>query len=127
MTFVSDNGPQYGSWEMQEFAESCGLKHTTSSPHFPQSNEMAERLVKKVKSLLDKVSDLYMAVLSYRATPLPWCNLSPVSIGRRLKTDIPQPKKAVIPEWPHLRSFLEDKEWKEKQKSASGGDTGSPS
>ena len=121
VTLVSDNGPQYASREMQEFAESYGFKLTTSSPHFPQSNGMAERSVKTVKSLLDKASDLYMTVLSYRATPLPWCNLSQAKLlmGRRQKTDIPQPKTAFIPEWSHLRGFREkDKEWKEKQKSA---------
>ena len=92
----------------------------TSSPHFPQSNGMAERSVKTVKSLLEKSSDPYMAILSYRATPLPWCNLSPAELlmGRRLKTDIPQPRKAFTPEWPHLFGFREkDKEWKERQKS----------
>ena len=119
-TLVSDNGPQYASREMQEFAESYGFKHVTSSPHFPQSNGMAERSVKTVKSLLEKSSDPYMAILSYRATPLPWCNLSPAELlmGRRLKTDIPQPRKAFTPEWPHLFGFREkDKEWKERQKS----------
>ena len=39
---------------------------------------MAERSVKTVESLLEKSSDPYMAILNYRATPLPWCNLSPV-------------------------------------------------
>ena len=61
-----------------------------------------------------------MAVLSYQATPLPWCNLSPAKLlmGRRLKTDIPQPKKAFILEWPHLSGIPEkDKEWKKKQRS----------
>lgn len=120
VTFVSDNGPQYTSREMQEFAESYGFKQVTSSPHFPQSNGMAERSVKTVKSLLDKSNDPYMAILSYRTTPLPWCNLSLAELlmGRRLKTDIPQPKKAFVPEWPHLTGFREkDKEWKDKQKS----------
>ena len=109
VTFVSDNGPHNASWEMQEFAESYGFKHITSSPHFPQSNGMAERSVKTVKSLLDRASDPYMAVLSYRATPLPWCNLSPAELlmGRCLKTDIPQPKIAFRPEWPHLKGFRE--------------------
>ena len=68
---VSDNGPQYACQAMQEFAESYGFKHVTSSPHLPQSNGMAERSVKTVKSLLEKSSDPYMAILSYRATPLP--------------------------------------------------------
>ena len=105
---------------MQEFTESYGFKHVTSSPHFSQSNGMAERSVKTVKSLLEKSSDPYMAILSYRTTPLPWCNLSPAELlmGRRLKTDIPQPRKAFTPEWPHLFGFREkDKEWKERRKS----------
>ena len=89
-TLVSNNGPQYACWEMQKFAESYGFEHFTSSPHFPQSNGMAERSVKTVLSLMEKSSDPYVAILSYRATPLPWCNLSTAELllGRRLKTDI---------------------------------------
>ncbi len=54
---VSDNGPQYACREMQEFAESYRFKHVTSSPHFLQSNGMAERSVITVKSLWEKSSD----------------------------------------------------------------------
>ena len=75
--FVSYNGPQYTSQEMKEFAQSYGFKHVSSSPHLPHFNGMAERSVKTVKSLLVKSSSPYIAVLNYRATPLPWCNLSP--------------------------------------------------
>jgi len=60
-----------------------------------------------------------MAILSYRATPLPWCNLSTAELlmGRRLKADITQPQKAFTPEWLHLLGFREkDKERKKKQK-----------
>ena len=39
---MSDNGPQYPSQEFTTFAKTYGFKHTTSSPHFPQSNGHAE-------------------------------------------------------------------------------------
>ena len=77
---VSDNGPQYSSKEMQEFADQYGFQHITSSPHYPQSNGLAERSVKTVKSLLDKSADPYIALLSYRTTPFPWCGLSPAEL-----------------------------------------------
>ena len=114
---VSDNGPQYSSTEMQEFAEWYNFQHITSSPHYPQSNSMAERAVKTAKSLLEKSVDPHMALLSYRATPLPWCGLSPAEplMGRRLQTDIPQPKRVFIPDWPYLASFREKDE---KQKGS---------
>jgi len=62
---------------------------------------------------------MYMALLSYRTTPLPWCNLTPAELlmGRQLKTDVPLTKELLIPSWPHLTDFAEkDRRCKEKQK-----------
>ena len=47
----SDNGPQYSSHEMREFATTYGFTHITSSPRYPQSNDFAERMAKSVKQL----------------------------------------------------------------------------
>jgi len=82
--FMSDNGPQFVAQEMKEFAELYGFEHITSSPHYPRSNGLVERNVKTVKSLLEHSPDPYLALLSYRATPLPFCGLSPaeLSMGR---------------------------------------------
>lgn len=44
-TVVSDNGPSYSSSEFTCFAESWGFTHTTTSPHYPQSNGLAEKYV----------------------------------------------------------------------------------
>ncbi len=72
-----------------------------------------------VKGLLDNSPDQYMALRSYRATPLPWCQLSPAELlmGRRIRTDVPQVKKLLTPQWPHVRKFKRlDMEFKMAQK-----------
>ena len=61
----------------------------------------------------------YMALLSYRATPLPWCNLSPTELlmGRRVRTPLPQTDEQLIPDWPYLQAFKQqNREFKERQK-----------
>ena len=79
-TVISDNGPQYDSVEMKQFASTYGFNHVTSSPYYPQSNGLAERMVKTIKSPIAETSDISLALLSYRATPLPWCRLSPAEL-----------------------------------------------
>ena len=116
---VSDNGPQYVSEEMKSFATAYGFSHITSSPHYPKSNGLAERSVRTVKSILSKSTDSYIGLLSYRATPLPWCGMSPAQLlmGRRLRTDVPQVEESFIPDWSHLQDFEnKDKQFKRKQK-----------
>ena len=77
---ISDNGPQFNSQDMKEFSEIYGFRHTTTSPHYSQTNGLAERTAKTVKGLLEYCSDPYQALLSNRATPFPWCRLSPAEL-----------------------------------------------
>ena len=72
-----------------------------------------------MKCLLKHTTDPYLALLSYRSTPLPWCNYSPAELlmGRRVMTDIPQAACHLIPRWHFLPDFQQkDKRFKEKQK-----------
>lgn len=45
---ISDNGPQFSAEEYKAFTE-WGIKHITSSPHYPQANGLAEKYVQVVK------------------------------------------------------------------------------
>ena len=105
-TVISDNGPQFSSNEFSAFATSYNFIHTTSSPYYPQSNGQAEWTVQTAKRLLTKSDDPYLALLIYRATPLPWCNLSPSQLlmGRHLRTNLPQVQEHLQPKWTYLGS-----------------------
>ena len=117
---VSDNGLQYASQQMSEFAKSYGFKHTTSSPYYPQGNGQIERTVKTDKSLLihgDK--DPQLSLMSYRATPLTWCGISPAELlmGRKIRTCVPVIDNLLKPDWPYLSKFRNKEEaFKRKQK-----------
>ena len=106
---LSDNGPQYSSQEFTAFADLYGFTHTTSSPHYLQSNGLAERTVKTVKGLLKEAADPHLALVTYRATSLLWCTLSPAELlmGRKLHTDIPTTTKSLMPQWKFLEIFRE--------------------
>lgn len=54
MTVISDNGPQFSSQCFKDFAEKYGFEHATLSPHYPQSNGLAEKGVQIVKHILKK-------------------------------------------------------------------------
>ncbi len=115
----SDNGPQYSSHEFAVFADSYGFKHSTSSPLYPQSNGQAERMVQTAKRLMTNSSDPFMALLTYRATPLPWCGLSPAELcmGRQIRTTVPQPIQHLIPQWTYIPEFRRrNEEFKGRQK-----------
>ena len=76
--------------------------------------------MRTVKGLFKQSADTYMALLSYRATPLPFCGLSPAELlmGRRIRTDIPQVTKQLIPKWPYLDQFSkQNKKYKARQTS----------
>ena len=119
-TVISDNGPQYSSEAFRFFSQEYNFNHVMSSPHYPQSNGLAERMVRTAKALLSKSSHPYLALLAYRSTPLPWCGLSPAELlmGRKIRSEVPQHPTNFIPKWSYLPMVRQkDKETKELQKA----------
>ena len=92
--FRSDNGPCYSSQEFKIFMQNWSIEHRTSSPHYPQSNGLAESMVKVSKSLIEKavLKDLpwNRFLLDYRCTPISSKIPSPAEIlfGRKLRSSI---------------------------------------
>ena len=70
------------------------VNHITSSPHYPQSNGLAEKYVQIVKSLFYKAKeegkDFYKCLMIYCNTPLTGSLQSPMQIlqGRNARSDL---------------------------------------
>ena len=92
--FRSDNGPCYSSQEFRFFMQNWLIEHRTSSPHYPQSNGLAESMVKVSKNLIEKAvrQDLpwNRLLLDYRCSPISSEIPSPAEIlfGRKLRSSI---------------------------------------
>ena len=100
---ITDNGPQFSSTEFRKFSNDYQFEHKTSSPHYPQSNGMAEKAVQTAKRLLMKAKednkDPYLSLLDYRNTPKSDLLGSPAQrlMGRRTKTLLPTSSKLLEP------------------------------
>ena len=92
--FKSDNGPCYLSQEFKFFIQNWLIEHRTISPHYPQSNGLAESMVKVSKNLIEKAvrQDLpwNQLLLDYRCTPISSDTPSPAEIlfGRKFRSSI---------------------------------------
>ena len=87
----TDNGPQYTGQAFKTFTETWGITHVTSYPHYARSNGLAERYVRYIKGTLKKSSDMKLALLNTRATPVDAKLPSPAEMlmGRPLTTLLP--------------------------------------
>ena len=99
-TLVSDNGPCYTSEVFTTLMREYNINHITSSPHYPQSNGLAEKYVQIVKNLFYKAQeegkDLYHSLMVYRNTPLSSNLQSPMQIlaSRSARSDLPMSNAA---------------------------------
>ena len=51
--------------EMKKFADTYGFTLLMSSPHYPQSNRLAEHTIQSIKELLQDSPDPYLALVSF--------------------------------------------------------------
>ena len=81
---ISDNGPCYTSEIFKGLNKEYQVNHITSSPHYPQSNDLAEKYIQIVKNLFHKAKeegqDLHKCLMVYRSTPLSSQLQSPMQI-----------------------------------------------
>lgn len=71
---LTDNVPQYTGQAFKGLVKEWGVRHITSSPHYPKSNGFIERHVRHIKAIVKKTQqnkgDLHIALLQVRATPI---------------------------------------------------------
>ena len=121
----SDSGPQFSSHDFSRFANTYNFNHVICSPFYPQSNGQAEKTVQTIKGI-QKSTDPFVALLSYRSTPMPWCGLSPAELGmgRQIRSSVPQIKNMLARTWTYIPKFSKkNSDFKEKQKGTMIGDT----
>ena len=100
---ISDNGPQYGSFEFREFAKRMNFEHVTSSPNYARSNGFSERSVQTVKnSLIKMLSDgktLAETLIALRSTPVGNGLPSPAVLlqGRNLRSGLHCHTESLMP------------------------------
>ena len=101
-TLLTDNGPCYASQEFKKLMLDMSVNHIMSSPHYPQSNGLAEKYVQIVKNLFIKAheegTDYQKALMIYRNTPLDDNLLSPMQLlqGRAARSDLPMSHAAKV-------------------------------
>ena len=101
-TLLTDNGPCYASHEFKQLMTDMSVNHITSSPHYPQSNGLADKYVQIVKNLFTKAheegTDYQKGLMIYKNTPLDDSLLSPMQIlqGRAARSDLPMSHAAKV-------------------------------
>lgn len=116
---LTDNGPQYISYEFKKFAKTWGFEHVTRSPYHEQATGKAESGVKIAKSFLKKAS-LVEALLDYRNTPQQGLTYSPAQrhLCRHTRSLLPVSKdllKPAIPDSELVKTELGKKRVDSKQ------------
>ena len=117
---VSGQGSQFTSEQYTSFAKEYNIKITHSSPRYPQSNGFIESMVKITKQILERCkqtnSDLHIAMLLYRATPLQSGRASPAELlsQRRYQTTLPIKNREPVRSRNHRETMAKSKDKREE-------------
>ena len=99
-TLVSDNDLCYTAEAFTNLMKEHNVIHITSSPHYPQSNGLAEKFVQIVKTLFYKAkeegADLFKTLMIYHNTPLSSNLQSPMQMlqSRTVRSQLPMSNTA---------------------------------
>ena len=99
-TLVSDNGPCYTAEMFTNLMKEYAVNHIKSSPHYPQSNGLVEKIVQIVKNLFYKVNeegvDINKYLMIYCNTPLACTSKSPMQMlqQRSARSQLPMSNAA---------------------------------
>ncbi|UYV85057.1 K02A2.6-like, partial [Cordylochernes scorpioides] len=111
---ITDNGPPFTSQDFTNFTNEWDIEHKTSSPGYPKSNGLVERMVQTVKKQLKKCrqdnTDPYMCLIALRTTPsnnLP--SPAQMLMGRNLRTLIPMKTTKLKPAFISTENILQQK------------------
>ena len=109
----TDNGPCYASEEFRRYCGEHQIKHT-SSPLYPESNGLVERMIQSVKNWWRKEEDYNTALLMYRTTPLE-SGPSPAELfyNRKIRSNLPVINTGNMQEFQQNDKLLKNlqKEW----------------
>ena len=99
-TLVSDNGPCYTAEMFTNLMKEYTVNHIMSSPHYPQSNGLAEKFVQIVKNFFYKANkegvDINKYSMIYHNTPLACTSKSPMQMlqQRSARSQLPMSNAA---------------------------------
>ena len=95
LEIVTDNDPRYVGQPYEDMCSKWNIKHTTTSPRYPQSNGLIERQVRTVKGVIQKCAktgnDMLIALQQHRCTPLDrtMSSHSEILFNRPIHTTLP--------------------------------------
>ena len=122
----SDNGPPFFGDEFTSYMKSLGIKHTTSTPLWPQGNATAEAFMKPLgKAICTAVlenrkwkQELYRFLLNYRTTPHSTTKIPPAQLlsNRIVKGRLPLLPTKSCPVDRHDEARINDEKSKKKSK-----------